>query len=996
MSFHACRVWGMRMLCMIAMQCALVAAVRAESPALAEYAHDTWTTSQGLPHNSVLDIAQTRDGYLWLGTWEGLARYNGLDFTTFSRTSTPALPDSAISALHADAEGNLWTGDTRGNLGRRDADGRWRFWGGKAGVPQASITALVRDGGGRTWVAFERLGVGMLDAGGAFRLLPLPAGVPALTGLHFALGRDGRLWLGTLDGLYRVDIDGLHAASGMGAPAGLVSPYRDAEGGVWLTAGGDIYRLAGDRFERVRHVADVRRFSVMLRDDHGDLWMGTDNQGLLRIGERGMEWVDARRGLPEGRITALFQDRENSLWVGVNGGLYRLRETLFSSYTREDGLVGNYVRALLPTRDGSLWIGGNNGLDRMLPDRRMVSVVLDRDHPDRGMSVMALAEGADGDVWVGTYGDNLIRLRDGHLVARHGPMPDLPGSHVRTLATGADGTVWMGTRRGVCVIAPDGRTRWLDAPGMPKGLVYALQVTAHGLWVGSGEGVVLWHDGVAEKIDVEAAADAHSVMDLYEDTAAGVMWMSTDRGLVRYRYRDRHLDHVGIEQGLPVDAVFQMVVDGQGSAWVGSNRGVLRADYAALMRRADDTDRKRLRVDLFGTLDGMVSSQGNGASGPTTVLRPDGSVWFATAGGAVTVQPDRLAHFQVLPPPPVVIERVTLDGQPVEASLTSRLRIEPGIGRLSIAYAGLSYLLPQGIRYRTRLDGFDRDWVERGDQRLAEFTSLAPGEYVFRVSAANADGHWNPREAVLRFVVEPSLWQMPGFWIVLGLFAVGLSIGLYRDRIARFRRNEARLRQLVDERTVDLQRQSERLLRVDAEREQLLTRLRQQTEDFERLAHEDPLTGLPNRRRFDEALAHEFARSRRSGEPWSLAMIDIDHFKQVNDRYSHAVGDEALRAVAGVLRARDRGMDTVARLGGEEFALLMPHATAEQAVGVCERLREAVSSHDCSDIAPGLAVTISIGVAAWPDHADAAAVMEAADAALYRAKAGGRDRVMSG
>ncbi len=992
---------GMRIACVLACWLLLADAwlaspARAESPALAEYAHDSWTTRQGLPHNSVLDIAQTRDGYLWFGTWEGLARYNGIDFTTFSRTSFPALPDSAISALHADAEGNLWTGDTRGNLGRRDADGRWRFWGGKAGVPQASITALVRDENGRTWVAFERLGVGLLDAGGAFRLLPLPANVPAVTGLHFALGRDGRLWLGTLDGLYRVDADGLHAASGMGAPTGLVSPYRDAEGSVWVTAGGDIYRLVGERYERVRHVADVRRFSVMLRDDHGDLWMGTDNQGLLRIGERGMEWVDARRGLPEGRITALFQDRENSLWVGVNGGLYRLRETLFSSYTREDGLVGNYVRALLPTRDGSLWIGGNNGLNRMLPDKRMVSVALDRDDPGRGMSVMALAEGADGDVLVGTYGDGLLRLHDGHVMARNGPALNLPGGHVRTLATGADGAVWMGTRRGVCVIAPDGHARWLDAPGMPKGLVYALQATAHGLWVGSGEGVVLWRDGRAEKIDVDAAADAHSVLDLYEDTAAGVMWMSTDRGLVRYRYRDRHLDHVGIEQGLPVDAVFQMVVDKQGSAWLGSNRGVLRADYAALMRRADGTDRQPLHVDLFGTLDGMVSSQGNGASSPTTVLRADGSVWFATAGGAVTVQPERLVRFRVLPPPPVVIEGVALDGQVAEISPASRLRIGPDTRRLSISFVGLSYLLPQGIRYRTRLDGFDRDWVERGSQHVAEFTSLMPGEYVFRVSAANADGRWNPQEAVLRFVVEPSLWQMPGFWIVLGLFALMLSIGLYRDRMVRFRRSETRLRQLVDERTVDLQRQSERLLRVDAEREQLLTRLRRQTEDFERLAHEDPLTGLPNRRRFDEALAHEFARSRRSGEPWSLAMIDIDHFKQVNDRYSHAVGDEALRAVADVLRTHDRGMDTVARLGGEEFALLMPHTTAEQAVGVCERLREAMRSHDCGGIAPGLAVTISIGVAAWPEHADAAAVMEAADAALYRAKARGRDRVMAG
>ncbi len=421
----------------------------AASPALAEYAHDTWTTSQGLPHNAVLDIAQTRDGYLWFGTWEGLARYNGMGFATLSRTSTPALPDSAISALHADAEGNLWTGDTRGNLGRRDADGRWRFWGGADGLPRAGITALVRDRDGRTWVAFERMGVGLLDAGGAFRRLPLPDNVPALTGLHFAIGHDRRLWLGTLTGLYRVDADGLHdAGAGLGAPAGVVSPYSDGAGQIWLTSGGDIYRLQGGRFQRVRHVADVHRFGVMLRDDHGDLWMGTDNQGLLRIGEHGMEWIDARRGLPEGRITALFQDRENSLWVGVNGGLYRLRETLFSSYTREDGLAGNYVRALLPARDGSLWIGGNNGLNRMLPDRRMTRVALDRDDPGKGLSVMALAEGTDGDIWVGTYGDDLIRLREGRVPVRYGQALGLPGGHVRSLAT-APPTVRCGWARGV-------------------------------------------------------------------------------------------------------------------------------------------------------------------------------------------------------------------------------------------------------------------------------------------------------------------------------------------------------------------------------------------------------------------------------------------------------------------------------------------------------------------------------------------------------------------
>jgi diguanylate cyclase (GGDEF)-like protein len=400
--------------------------------------------------------------------------------------------------------------------------------------------------------------------------------------------------------------------------------------------------------------------------------------------------------------------------------------------------------------------------------------------------------------------------------------------------------------------------------------------------------------------------------------------------------------------------------------------------------------RTALDVERFTEADGMASAQCNGGSSPPAAVGQDGAVWFATAVGVATVQPERLMRFaQVVPP--VVIEQVLVDG--AEQPLGGDVVVPDRAVRLEVRYAGLGFVMSDRIRYRQMLEGFDAGWVERGGQRSAEFTNLPAGEYVLRISAAHPHGPWSGEEARVRIVVRPALWERPLVWFALALLVLGALGGLFGWRLRAQARRELELRRLVDQRTADLQRQTDRLLVADAEKSRLLSQLHAQSEEFARQAREDALTGLTNRRAFDELLAQEFRRAGRSGSPLCLALLDLDHFKAINDRWSHAVGDEVLKRTAAVLAAHCRGIDSVSRWGGEEFALLLPHTALEDARQACERLRQALAETRFDDLAPGLRITASIGLASHAGHADHERLVAAADAALYAAKDAGRDRV---
>ncbi|NYZ63893.1 ligand-binding sensor domain-containing diguanylate cyclase [Luteimonas deserti] len=951
---------------------------------LRDYAVDQWTSRDGLPHNSIRDLAQTPDGYLWFATWEGLVRYDGLEFVVYDRsTSTPALLDNGVGTLYVDPTGALWFSDSRGNVGRRDAGGAWRVWSAaEEGWPQVLVHAMVMDAQGRLWLLFEGRGLGALHADGRFEYTEPPPGVPlALSYPHMAVGQDGRIWIGGLGGLLVREPDGrLHRApAALGLAPGLAWPYRAPDGAIWLVAGDSVHRIEGAAAPRRYRIPGQGDFTAMLQDRHGALWLGSESRGLLRIGARGVETPPTDAARPPGRIVGLLEDAEGSVWAGANGGLFRLRETLFQRLTAHDGLSGDYARALLEDRDGTLWIGGASGLDRHLPDGHLAPFAL---QPGVPPSVLSLAQDRDGDVWVGAYGGRVFRMRDGVVVDR---LQGFPG-HIRAIEATPDGAVWIATHSGPVRLV-DGRVDTPRVPGLPTGLVTSLAWIDDALWVGSVEGASVLEGGRVRHVALPAGARTVFAFRRIGDA----VWMATDRGL--HRVRGNAVAPVGLAQGLPVDTVFQIVPDRIGNAWITSNRGMLRARMQDLDAVADGR-LATLPLERYDEIDGMSSAQGNGSSSPSAILRADGSVWMATARGISGVDPQRWSSYRKRLPPVPRIDAVRLDGEPLDWRDGQQLE---GGARISVSFVGLSFLMSDRIRFRTRLEGLDARWIEHGRQRSVEFVGLPPGDYVLQVEAAHPEGEWSAHPAAWHFSVAPRWWQRHSVQLALAVLALLAPALLYGVRLRRYRRANDRLSHLVDERTRTLQRQTEQLLEADREKTELLGRLQAQAETFERQALEDALTGLPNRRSFDAALAREFARAHRKGQPLCLMILDVDRFKTVNDQYSHVVGDAVLRQVGELLMGACRATDIAARIGGEEFALILVDTSPDEAHVVYARLRDAFARRTDWGGVPGLRITISAGSTRIdPLDTAPAQLVRRADMALYRAKSAGRDQLCDG
>lgn len=980
--------WALALLCLLLGR---PAAAAPGPPPLRDYAIDAWTTRNGLRHNSLRDMAQTGEGYLWFATWEGVVRYNGVEFTPFDRGTTPGLRDNGVGALYVDLNGTLWLSDSRGNLGRLGADGTWEYLERAPQWPRALVHDMAMDAAGRLWLLFENHGLGCVHPDGRLEYIAPPPGIPLPASYpRLAIDAAGNLWIGTLEGLVLRAADGRwrHLGPADGLPPGLAWPYLAPDGTLWVAAGERVFRRDGGRFAEAHVVPGAGYFTSMLRDREGSLWLGTENRGVIRIGPHGQEWLPPER-LAQGRIASLLEDAEGSIWIGANGGLFRLREALFTGWGRRDGLRSEYVRAVLEDAAGTLWVGSAGGLDRLGADGRFHPVPLDGGN-GHVPSILSLAEGRDGDLWAGTFADGVFRLRGGRLVQRYGQADGVPSGHVRAIAVDAAGQVWVGTRAGVVRVDGAGVHPPPAVPGMPRGLVTALAAIDGGLWIGSVEGAsVLRADGTVERVPLEqAGGDPRTVFGFHK--VGDAVWITSDRGL--YRVRGGRLARVGLEQGLPVDTVFSLLADAAGNAWITSNRGVLRLPLAALEAAADGAG-GRLPLQHYTEIDGLPSAQGNGSSSPAAIRRRDGSLWIATAAGVASVDPARLARYADRPPPPPVIEAVSVDGRTLDWHALEAL---PGGSRLAVTYAGLSYLLPERIRYRARLLGLDQDWIERGTRRDVEFVGLPPGRYTLEVQAAHPGGGWSPAPARWSFQVRPLWWQRGDVRLAGALLALLLLYGLYRYRVHRYEARSRRLERLVDARTADLRAQAQRLREIDRERAGLLERLREQAEAYARQAREDALTGLPNRRRFEETLARDLALARRGGRPLCLALLDIDHFKRINDTRSHTVGDQVLREFGRLLASQHRGSDLVARLGGEEFALLMPDIRLDEALAACERLQARVRAHRPWAGLDDLQVSFSLGLVELRPGEGAEELYRRADAALYQAKRAGRDRLQLG
>ncbi len=754
---------------------------------LAEYSRNVWLTENGLPQNTVRAVAQTADGYLWIGTEEGLARFDGTGFTVFDKQNTPELKDHDVHALMGDRQGGLWLGTSTGLL--RLAEGKFSTFTTREGLAGDDVQAIHEDRAGGVWVATPA-GLSRFKDG-SFTNWTTRDGLVSNDVKALFEDREQALWVGTSDGLGRLK-DGKFTSYTV--PDGLASNSvssvtEDREGRLWVGTFKGLSSFSAGKFTTYTAADGLPsdRITALNVDAEGALWVGTSN-GLSRYRDGRFASFDGQSELSRSVILSVTQDREGSLWVGTeSAGLVFLKDKKFTTYSTAEGLPNELVKCVYEDREGGVWIGTyGGGLSRL--KNGTITTYTTRD----GLSsdfVLALADDLEGNLWVGTP-DGLNRLRDGKFTT-YTSADGLANDFVRSIRADHTGTLWVGTRGGLTRLKDGGFTSYTTEDGLADNFVGAIYEDREGaLWVGTLRGLSRLKNGTITTYTTRDGLSSDTVIALYED-GGGSLWIGTSGGGMD-RLREGKLTAYTVQGGLLDDEVYSIMEDDQRGLWLSCNKGVFRVDRKQL----DDFAAGKVGTIspvVYGTADGMRTRECSGGGHPSGWKGRDGKLWFSTLKGVAVLDPSRLkVNAQ---PPGVVIEQVRIDDESV--SPTSGIELPPGKSRFDFYYAGLSFVAPEKVRFKYKLDGFDKDWIDGGTRRVAYYTNLPPGQYKFRVMAANNDGVWNEAGASLDLYLKPHFYQTYWFY---ALSAAALALVIWQLYLLRVRQVKRRFAAVLEER----------------------------------------------------------------------------------------------------------------------------------------------------------------------------------------------------
>jgi diguanylate cyclase (GGDEF)-like protein len=927
-----------------------------------QYGHNSWTAQRGLPGEAVYQILQTKDGYLWLRTGSGLVRFDGVHFAlmdaeigtesvkaicmgadgdllirTPSRTliykdrkfaeyRPPApLPGGAVRVLFESREHELFVGSDN-YIYRIEKDGKVTTLRGDT----SWISVFFEDHAGRVWIAGttdlylykEHTLAGPLNKNGHPKLIN-----------SLSEDREHRIWAATRDGLYELHAEGPLLDSSPPRGPSLLTP--------------------------------------LLEDRQGNLWAGTERSGIVRLDHdgtppAGLSFLGFQDGLTDDDVLSLFEDREGSLWIGTASGLDRLRDTKLTTLTTREGLPTNYAKAAFALRDGSVVVFSDNGGLSFIRNGIATPFEQNKQLPTGYGS--ALFESKDRSLWAGVWG-GLCRIQAGKLTVYDGG-GHLSKSYISAISEDDEGLILSNSEPRVYRFK-DGKVLPFTVRGKSTAVTdsgiytFTIERDADGtLWFGTTAGVYKVPPAGGPGLGW-LLKETIDITNIFND-GHGHLWLGgRTPGILRVRISDGQVTRYTEREGLFDGYASRIQAGEDGNLWISAEDGIYSVSQEELNDVAEGR-KQSVRAAHFTLADGMKTTEASDASSqPGGARTPDGKLWFTTKKGIVVVDPLHLMHNDLLPP--VIVESLSADGatQPVGADL----ELAPGKKTIEIHYTALSLRIPERVRFKYRLEGYENEWVEAGTRRVAYYTNLPPGEYTFRVIAANDDGVWNLDGASIRFVLKPRYYQSHWFYFacLLLLILVVLTGNRLTTRLIRARADE--LARMVEEKTAAL--------------------LKSQKE-LEQLARFDALTALPNRRHFTEDFDRMCAQI--TGDEFTLLLIDVDDFKSINDTYGHDAGDAFLVETSNRLQSAVRSTDQVARLGGDEFSILLTgNNDKEWLKRVCDRVVESFSAPVTFNEL-SIQTTVSVGVASFPeDGGTQDTLYKSADVALYEAKRRGRN-----
>jgi signal transduction histidine kinase/ligand-binding sensor domain-containing protein len=742
--------------------------------AQSQYGVDVWTVDQGLPQNLVRGLAQSPDGYLWIATFDGLVRFDGIRFTTFGQSNTPGIASNRFGSMYQGKDGDLWLINETGGLTRYH-DGSFRTYGVNDGVPGDLVDGITGDQAGNTWIlAADRIAQWDAAQGrfaeiapaqpkfhyiptiwqsggfwgrdttnlhlfvrGQFLTYPLPPELLHSSIWGVALDQQGMLWVETLDGR-RITVETTKA----GLPSFTAAPstvtYFGSDGHPWEMR-------VGHRLSRSLDVPSSGKLETIpvthfFEDRQANLWLGTEGQGLYRLQRQSVRVYSQEQGLADRDAYGIYQDSTDAIWIGAwHIGLSRLKDGKFTTYTVADGLPALLVTALEEDRDGRLWVGTHGGL-----------VVFD------------------------------------HGRFRKPDVPTLPDrSVVQAIHQDRSGAMWFGTNRGLVRYEQGASTLFSTRDGMAGDDIHVIIEDHTGdLWIGGFGGLTRFHDGHTTRWSERDGLPGNNIWSIYEDRD-GVLWIGTySQGLGRLQ--NGRFTSFTEQEGLFNNGVFQILEDAKSNLWISCNRGIYRVSKRELNGVAAG-DLTSVHSTAYGKTDGMFDPECNGGIWPAGIKARDGKLWFPTEDGAAVIDPEKVIRDPE--PPPVIIESVSLDG--AASPVTTALHIAPGHNNLEIHYTAPSFIKAEQIRFRYKLQGLQSDWVDAGSRRTAYYSHLPPGDYTFRVIAENSSGIWNSQGESLAVSVAAPFYKTTWFSTLLLLCGAALLLMFSNHRVAQLRRAKA-------------------------------------------------------------------------------------------------------------------------------------------------------------------------------------------------------------
>jgi len=757
----------------------------------------TWQVENGLPQNKVTAILQTRDGYLWLGTYNGLAQFDGVQFTVFDDNNTPQLHSRRITSLCETADGTLWIGDESGQVSRYQ-NGQFtavpfhpKWSGGK-------IYQMATDESQDVWLMNEAGELARVRDG---LVLTPPAGTVTNV-VAMSQSPDGTIWIAR-DGVISTLRNGRLSTLQLDV-AYVQGICASRDGGLWVAADLNIRKWKNGKWIINLGAGPWggKIVSPFMELKNGVLAAGTSDNGLYLVSpdqtQKNVHFDRAGR-FPSDWIISLWQDREGNLWSGTGSGLVMVRPSNLETISPPDQWQGRAVLSVCAGTNNALWIGTEGaGLYRF---QNGAWTNFNSPQGNRNPYVWSLAEDGAGQLWAGTWGGGLF-MQNGSAFSFAPGMENLTPPMPALLA-GRDG-LWIGTTEGL-LYYQNGHAAWVNT-GNGK-FSSDVRAIARGkqdaIWIGTaGNGLTCLQNQTLRQFKKADGLSSDFIECLHFDED-GTLWIGTFGGGLD-RFKDGHFSVINSKQGLPNNVICDIEVDTNGFFWMSSYGGIIRVSETELNYCADGQIRQ-LHCLTYGINDGLPTLECSEGLQPAGCQTADGTLWFPTAKGLISVDPANVIMNPLLPP--VVIEEMRVDDQPFaqQNPEAGPLKIPPGRHRFDFQYTGLSFVAPEKMQFKYRLNGLDNDWMDVGTKRVASYNYIPPGNYSFQVTACNNDGVWNQTGASITFSVMPYFWQTLWFRSTALAMLLAASGGLVwfdtRRRMRRRVEHAERQRDIERERT---------------------------------------------------------------------------------------------------------------------------------------------------------------------------------------------------